>query len=236
MSNRLQRKLASRSGKVTCVGRPHPLRLSASRPLWCVLLPVLIVGVGCEPLLDPDGEVREDDCFLSAFSEASISLDGQVEDWAGVEPLATDPQGDDSPQFTGDDLRAVYVAQTSQDLFVRVDLWENVNTNFGNGPPDEEFGRYAIRLNNVGSFPSMSVGIAYDSDRGEWSAGHNGASTGVPIGLEGPTFVAVVGSVIEFGVPLSLIDNPAGFTEVRAETLTTTAEEMDQVGQACSSG
>ena len=41
--------------------------------------------------------------------------------------------GGDSPQLTGDDLRAVYVAQSSEDLFVCVDLWESVNPNFGNG-------------------------------------------------------------------------------------------------------
>ncbi len=84
-----------------------------------------------------------------------------------------------------------------------------------------------------GPVPVMMIGIAYDQDIGEWSVGHNGASTGVPSGLEGPTFVAVVGSIIEFGIPLSLIGNPSGFTEVRAEALPTGAQESDEVGQAC---
>ena len=201
-------------------------------PLSFVTVPVLIVCVGCGLSVDPD----QDDCLLPAFSDASITLDGQVGDWSGVEPLALDPQGDDSPQFTGDDLRAVYVAQTSQDLFVRVDLWEDVNTNFGNGPVDEENGRYDIVLDNVGPFPVIHVGIAFDIDRGEWSVGHNGSNSIVPDGLEGPTFVAVVGSIIEFGAPLSLIGNPSGFTEIRAAALTTAAQELDQVGQSCVSG
>ena len=199
-------------------------------PLWLVTLPVLIVCVGCGSSVD------EDDCRLPAFPDASITLDGQVGDWAGVEPFALDAQGDDSPQFTGDDLRAVYVAQSSEDLFVRVDLWEDVNTNFGNGPPDEENGRYNLRLDNVGPFHDLNVGIAFDVDRGEWSVGHNGANSSAPSGLEGPTFVSVAGSIIEFGVPLSLIGNPSGFTEVRAEALTTLAQQLDQVGQACVSG
>ena len=115
----------------------------------------------------------------------------------------------------------------------RVDLWEDVNTNFGNGPPDEEYGRYNLLLNSVGSFPHLDVGIAFDSDVGEWSVGHNGANSVAPDGLEGPTFVSVAGSVIEFGLPLTLIGNPSGFTEVMAESLTTNADELDQVGRAC---
>ena len=133
--------------------------------------------------------------------------------------------------FTGDDLRAVYVAQSSQDLFVRVDLWETVNTNFGNGPVDEECGRYNIVIENVGSFPRIDLGIAFDIDAGEWSVGHNGANWQVPDGLEGPTFVAVVESVIQFGVPLSLIGNLSGYTEVQAEALTTDAVQLDEVGR-----
>lgn len=151
-------------------------------------------------------------CPLPAFAEASITLDGQVDDWAGVEPLALDAQGDDSALFTGDDLRAVYVAQSATDLFVRIDLWDDANTSFGNGPAaDSEDGRYNILLNNDGPFPNISIGIAFDLDLGEWSAGHNGSNSSVPSGLEGPNFVAVAGSIIEFGVPLSLIGNPSGF-------------------------
>ena len=194
---------------------------------------VLVLGVtACDSSSTPTSP-DEFGCRLPAFSVASITLDGQVGDWAGVEPLALDEQGDDSPQFTGDDLRAVYVAQSSEDLFVRVDLWENVNRAFGNGTiQDREDGRYHIRLKNVGPFPEMEVGIAFT--KAQWSVGHNGASSGVPDGLEGPTFVAVFGSVIEFGAPLSLIGNPSGFTEVRAEAYSLAAAQvLDQVGRAC---
>ncbi len=218
--------------------------------LRLVILPVLIVCMGCglsdddgfapdddELAPDEDGPAQDeeglDECLLPAFPQASITLDAQVGDWAGVAPFALDEQGDDSSQFTGDDLRAVYVAQSSEDLFVRVDLWEDVNRNFGNGPPDEEYGRYNVLINSVGSFPHLVAGIAFDRDVGEWSVGHNGANGVAPDGLEGPTFVSVAGSVIEFGVPLSLIGNPSGFTEVLAASSTTNADELDQVGQAC---
>ena len=123
--------------------------------------------------------------FYRRLPPRALRSMGLVDDWAGVDPLALDEQGDDSPLFTGDDLRAVYVAQSSQDLFVRVDLWETVNTNFGNGPVDEEYGRYNIVIENVGSFPRIDLGIAFDVDAGGWSVGHNGASSQVPDGLEG---------------------------------------------------
>ena len=214
-----------------------PLRRAVGR-LRLLVFPILILFVGCDSFSGPDGdedagEPFDNTCLLPPFAAASITLDGLVDDWAGVDPLALDEQGDDSPLFTGDDLRAVYVAQSSQDLFVRVDLWETVNTNFGNGPVDEEYGRYNIVIENVGSFPRIDLGIAFDVDAGGWSVGHNGASSQVPDGLEGPTFVAVVESVIEFGVPLGLIGNPSGYTEVQAEALTTDAVQLDEVGQAC---
>jgi hypothetical protein len=88
-------------------------------------------------------------------------------------------------------------------------------------------------LTTVEPLPEKSIGIAFDVDAGEWSVGHNGASSLVPEGLEGPEFVAVVGSVIELSVPLSLLDNPSGFTQVQAEALTTSAELLDRMGPFC---
>lgn len=76
--------------------------------------------------------------------------------------------------------------------------------------------------------------ITLDGQVDDWAGvGHNGSNSSVPSGLEGPNFVAVAGSIIEFGVPLSLIGNPSGFMEVQAEALTTAAQELDQVGLAC---
>jgi hypothetical protein len=208
--------------------------------IWTCALPVLLLTGGCGDSLGPD-EIEDgnedDDCTLAAFPSASITLDAQVGDWSGVEPFASDPRGDDSPDFTGDDIRALYVGQASGDLFVRIDLWEDVNTNFGNGPPDEEYGRYEIDILVAGAPDDMSIGIAYDKDRGEWSVGHNGANSGLtPAALVGPTFAAVAGSVIEFRAPFTLVGDPSLFSELWAKSLTTDALELDVVGKVCTSG
>jgi hypothetical protein len=203
---------------------------------------LLVVGGACEPPMgfdendDDPSDAEEETCLLPAFPTASVTLDGEVGDWEGVEPLVLDAQGDDSSELNGDDLRGVFVAQSSDALFVLITLWEDVNANFGNGPIDEEWGRYEIDLKDVGPFPAMFIGIAFDTDGGVWSVGHNGASADTPDGLAGPAFVAVAGSVIEFGVPLNLIGNPSGFTEVAALSMTTEADTLDHVGQACIPG
>lgn len=206
-------------------------------PLRLVILPALIMCGACELVTEPETEpgIDEIDCLLPAFPQVSITLDAEVGDWAGVEPLAVDAQGDDSPLFTGDDLRAVYVAQSSTDVFVRVDLWEDVNRTFRNGYPAEgKDGRYDIRLGEVaGPFRDLTVGIAFDGE--VWSVGHNGANSNAPAGLRGPSFVAVAGSIIEFRAPLSLIGNPSGFSEVWAAALTSDADELDRVGKTCHS-
>ena len=66
--------------------------------------------------------------------------------------------------------------------------------------------------------------------------GHNGASAEVPPGLEGPSFVGVAGSVIEFGVPLALIGSPSAFSEILAESATADDVQLDGVGKACVPG
>ncbi|HUE73101.1 MAG TPA: hypothetical protein VMP01_19610 [Pirellulaceae bacterium] len=224
-------------GRGVDVRRPGQRRLpfdSGRFPLRLVILPALIMCGACEVGTEPGTDGRE--CLLPAFPQASITLDAEVGDWTGVEPLAVDAQGDDSPLFTGDDLRAVYVAQSSTDVFVRVDLWEDVNRNFRNGYAEEgKDGRYNLRLGipPPGPFAELSVGIAFDGE--VWSVGHNGANSNAPAELQGPSFVAVAGSTIEFRAPLSLIGNPSRFSEVWAEALTTSAEVLDRVGKTCHS-
>ena len=163
--------------------------------------------------------------LLGAFSEtpefaeivistATITVDGDPADWSGIDTLVSDPQGDDSPAYTGDDIQALYIAKDSDNLYVRMDLWDSVNTNFGNGPSPNE-GRYVIRIDNDGPFKSMHLGIAYDQASSQWSLGYNGSSSGLPAGLEGPDFVGVSGGVIEIELPLVTIGYPSNYSQIR---------------------
>lgn len=146
----------------------------------------------------------------------TITVDGNPTDWSGITALATDPQGDDSPSFTGDDIKALYISSDADHLFIRMDLWDNVNTDFQNSPPPYD-GSYSICIDNNGPYREMDLGIAYNSNLSQWSLSYNGSSTGVPAGLEGPDFVGVSGNIIELRIPLNLIGNPSQYNQIIGE-------------------
>jgi hypothetical protein len=53
---------------------------------------------------------------------ATIALDGQVTDWAGIAPLVTDPIGDSSNDDRNEDIRAGYMTSDSENLYFRMDV------------------------------------------------------------------------------------------------------------------
>jgi hypothetical protein len=150
------------------------------------------------------------------IASRTITVDGIATDWSGIAVLATDPQGDDSPSFAGDDIKALYIARDATNLFIRMDLWDNANLNFQNSPPPYD-GRYSIFIDNIGPYPYMELGIAYDSYAAQWSLGYNGSSSDVPLGLAGPNFVGVSGNIIELKIPLNLIGNPSQYNKINGE-------------------
>ena len=147
---------------------------------------------------------------------ATITVDGNTTDWNGISALATDPQGDSSTSYTGDDINALYGAKDSTNLYIRMDLWENANTNFWNFPSPNN-GRYAFEIKNNGSYNQLYLGVAYDSNISQWSVGFNGSNGSTPSTLQGTSFVGVSGSVIELKVPLADIGNPTAFDSIRGE-------------------
>lgn len=172
------------------------------------------------------------DIFEIEIQTASITVDGDPGDWSGINALATDPQGDDSPSYTGDDIKGLYVAKDSDDLYLRMDLWENANTSFGNGPAPEA-GRYAFSIENNGPYGHMYPGVAYDDSLSQWSLGHNGSSSDVPPGLEGPGFVGVSGGVIELRVPLVLVGDPSIYFGITGQVENCCVEDfvvLDEAG------
>ena len=165
------------------------------------------------------------------ISTATITVDGDPTDWSGIDTLVSDPQGDDSPAYTGDDIQALYIVKDSANLYVRMDLWDTVNTNFGNGPSPSE-GRYEIRIDNDGPYNSMHLGIAYDQASSQWSLGHNGSSSGVPEGLEGPDFVGVSGGVIEIELPLATIGYPSNYSQIRGTVMNCCVQDWGVLDEA----
>ena len=148
---------------------------------------------------------------------AAITTDGDPSDWLGLEAEAGDWMNDASPTYAGDDIQALYMARDDTNLFLRMDLWENVNPSFQNGFPPNE-GRYSFSIMNDGPYPALYFSVAYDSATSAWSLGHAGSNgPGTPVQLQGPQFVGVNGQVIEVEIPLADIGFPKVFTWSRAE-------------------
>ncbi len=114
----------------------------------------------------------EAQCTPFSIPSATITVDGDAADWSGISPARTDPQGDDSMDYTGDDIKAFYLAQDSENLYLRLDLWENVNPSFANGPAPNE-GAYYFTLYNDGTYPNLSLSVEWDlwQTNSQWCLG-----------------------------------------------------------------
>ena len=165
---------------------------------------------------------------------ATITVDGDPGDWTGIDPLVSDPQGDDSPDYTGDDIRALYAAQDAEHLYLRMDLWENVNTNFQNEQPPND-GFYLLFVSSNADFEYMFMGITYDSVESAWRLGNNES---LPQGLGGFEYVGVAGSVIELKIPFAMIGTPTTYSEIVGNIITAAVEEfgtLDEVRKSTTS-
>ena len=145
---------------------------------------------------------------------ATIIVDGDTADWNGITTAAADPQGDDSPSYTGDDIKSIYLAKDNTNLYLRLDLYDNANPNFGNGGSPNE-GRYHFEIySNSSTYSSLGLGLANYSCGQQWTLGCNGANGNAPTSLQGTSFVGVNNNVIEIKVPLSDIAYPSAFYQV----------------------
>ncbi|MCI0515194.1 T9SS type A sorting domain-containing protein [candidate division KSB1 bacterium] len=181
--------------------------------------------------------------WLGAFSETpelnqitiltrTIQVDGNPSDWIGINPLVEDPQADAAPNYTGDDLKAIYVAMDTFHLFIRLDLWDVVNPQFQNGNSTDA-GRYNLQIYNNGTWPNLELGLAYNPFTGNWSLGYNGSNSKAPTSLVGPQYVGVNGAIIEIRVPLTLIGTPSHYRRLKAEVILNgpnNSVTLDEVG------
>jgi hypothetical protein len=147
---------------------------------------------------------------------ANITVDGNTSDWSGIEVLAWDWQDVFAPDLPGADIQALYLARDAANLYLRLDLWENANPNFGNAP-DPYRGRYSFRLINNGPYPDLFLSVA--GGYLQWSLGFNGSNgSGTPALLDDrPDLVGVNANVIEVKVPFWIIGYPTVFNRIYAE-------------------
>lgn len=80
----------------------------------------------------------------------TISVDGDVSDWARVKPLARDPAGDSPSETAGTDITDVYITADEQNLYVRIDL---VNS------PGTANLRYAVNFSSAETLESVELHV-----------------------------------------------------------------------------
>jgi len=129
----------------------------------------------------------------------TITIDGNVTDWAGISPIITDAVGD-SNSTSGSDISAVYVAKDNSNLYFRIDL---VNGTPGNGL---YFGITYDGDNFTNNSPQRGIFIdigAHSASVAEWATSvcgtsHSNVATGV---------LSINGNLMEISVPRSALNN-----------------------------
>jgi hypothetical protein len=172
-----------------------------------IALGLLSGGCGENKSTEPDREIL--------IPTASISVDGSSADWAGVSPVATDGQGDDGSEWSGADLKALYIAQNaaSDTIYAMLQFWDGVpNTDMASGVstdgdaqnPDVELG-YQIAFNAWHMQPPIAEIFArFDTNEGKWYQW----DTGTAAGVDKDSVTVAAAEVIEFRFSASVLGRP----------------------------
>lgn len=149
------------------------------------------------PLVDPILNQMFLPLVMRYLYQPAIVVDGNGDDWAGVSPVLTDPQGDTTgPLHT--DLNAAYDFKGSDTLLFMVKLYD---------PPLYSPGTVELNLNVVAQDNSawwLHTNIN-DGDFWSWTdLNHDGQLEEYPIEGE----LCVWGNVMECSIPLSQLQSP----------------------------
>jgi len=133
--------------------------------------------------------------------EARISVDGDASDWQGIEPLATDPEGDAPSK--DEDMKAFYATNDSEYLYFMVEFYGNTPSSVCDIPIDTDLdGKDDIYI------------IVKLDEALHVFAGQPSKDTIIGEGK------AALDKVIEGKVPLELIGNPQKLSINRIDILT----------------
>ncbi|MCD6318663.1 carboxypeptidase regulatory-like domain-containing protein, partial [Candidatus Aerophobetes bacterium] len=140
-------------------------------------------------------------------SVASITVDGDPNDWKGINPVVSDPQGDSSGKKSGTDVKAIYVAKDDTYLYFMMSLWDGPTNS------DKVEYRYKFDIDKNGIFNEKDIEIAASPNPSlpwhlfawDCSSQHNHIESIENNGLVG------CGSVCEIAIPLSSLNNVSSF-------------------------
>lgn len=128
---------------------------------------------------------------------ATITVDGDPSDWTLFEPAVEDPEGDDPSDFSGVDIKELYVANDDSKLYVMCSFWD--------GGPSVEWGgsrtgAYQVYVMPDGDdFPEIALISFYEDSF--WSL------TSINFTFEGTQ--TACGEVLECSIPLVNLGNPS---------------------------
>jgi hypothetical protein len=137
---------------------------------------------------------------------ANIVIDGDASDWAGVQPIETDPEGDKGDMFAstpGTDLKAVYIARDNTYLYFMMTMYDSGPMPLSDGIYVVEFQQYLNQIHTPGDLVC--------------SAGYEGVNKWVAVGDRGPgwfissydlTYVALGSGWLEWKVPIADMQYP----------------------------
>lgn len=125
----------------------------------------------------------------------TINIDGEPNDWAGIDPVLQDPQDDDPSPYTGCDIRDVYIAVDSDYIYLMCDFWD--------GDPNAVWGQessyaYQFHIRMIDDNEDQSIGVGYDGS--QWFLSGNGINVG--------NSLVACGSVVEVAIPKADVDDP----------------------------
>lgn len=167
-----------------------------------MIAPLILLLNGC--FLDDDEESSSSTIVfpsnltnIPSVAFESISADGSVDDWAGVQPVLSDAVGDGGI-YSGLDIAAIYLAQDGLNLYVRLQMAGPSR------PPADEYHNYWLYFESndfefaIEAFHSPSI------DARLWNI--TGADRNYEQMVQIGNLVAnSSGDIIEFIVPKSLI-------------------------------
>ncbi|MBU1752696.1 DUF11 domain-containing protein [bacterium] len=148
---------------------------------------------------------------------ATIIVDGTGTDW--IQPAGTDTQGDNIAPgtgtiLTGSDLKSVSIARDEAMLYLRLDLWGNVNPMFQNNNSNPaRCGSYRFQIRtNANTCNNIELAVVSCSDSGgSWTIQAWDRNIQQNILMQAGT-VATNGGTIELSLPLSALGYPSEFT------------------------
>lgn len=161
----------------------------------------------CIPEEDDEEDESDEVVFPTTLdtipSANGITIDGNVDDWAGIAPLATD-QSNDGGTYDGLDVTAIYLAQDADHLFIRVQMAGSTR------PSDNEYHNYWIYFENNEAEFAIEAFHAPTIDARLWDI--TGADRQYSLQTEIGSMVAnSSGDVIEVQVPKNLISTTSDY-------------------------